>query len=100
MKDTNRPDLWSVEGLSRALQGYLKHAKGIKQYSVGKSAIEVNVNASIIQHSPLHLLLNNQRHPSLRQHHQRNHAPTRQTGPNEWSKPTKNLHRHLQLRPN
>ena len=27
MKDTNRPDLWSVEGLSRALQGYLNHDK-------------------------------------------------------------------------
>ena len=65
MKDTARPDLWSVEGLSRALQGYLNHAKGIKQYSVGKSAIEVNVNAQIIRHSTLHLLLNNQRHPPL-----------------------------------
>jgi len=47
MKDTNRPDLWSVEGLSRALQGYLNHAKGTKQYSVGKSAIEVKVNPQL-----------------------------------------------------
>jgi phenylalanyl-tRNA synthetase beta chain len=47
MKDTNRPDLWSVEGLSRALQGYLNLAKGLKQYSVGKSAIEVNVHAKL-----------------------------------------------------
>ena len=28
MKDTNRPDLWSVEGLSRALRGYLNQEKG------------------------------------------------------------------------
>ena len=47
MKDTNRPDLWSIEGLSRALQGYLNHAKGIKQYSVGKSAVEVDVHANL-----------------------------------------------------
>ena len=47
MKDTARADLWSVEGLSRALQGYLNHAKGLKQYAVGKSAVEVNVNAKL-----------------------------------------------------
>ena len=52
MKDTNRPDLWSVEGLSRALQGYLNQAKGIKQYSVGKSAIEVNVNSKLYNIRP------------------------------------------------
>jgi phenylalanyl-tRNA synthetase beta chain len=52
MKDTNRPDLWSVEGLSRALQGYLNQAKGIKQYSVGKSDIEVNVNPQLYNIRP------------------------------------------------
>jgi phenylalanyl-tRNA synthetase beta chain len=52
MKDTNRPDLWSVEGLSRALQGYLNLAKGIKQYSIGKSAIEVNVHAKLCNIRP------------------------------------------------
>jgi phenylalanyl-tRNA synthetase beta chain len=31
MKDTNRPDLWSVEGLSRALRGYLNQEKGLTQ---------------------------------------------------------------------
>jgi phenylalanyl-tRNA synthetase beta chain len=44
MKDTNRPDLWSVEGLARALQGYLGQKKGLKQYTAGKPIIEVNVN--------------------------------------------------------
>ncbi len=52
MKDTNRPDLWSVEGLSRALLGYLNQAKGIKQYSVGKSAIIVNVNPQLYNIRP------------------------------------------------
>jgi phenylalanyl-tRNA synthetase beta chain len=47
MKDTARADLWSVEGLSRALQGYLNRAKGLKQYEVGKPAVEVNVNAKL-----------------------------------------------------
>ncbi len=47
MKDTARADLWSVEGLSRALQGYLNHTKGLKQYAIGKSVVEVNVNAKL-----------------------------------------------------
>ncbi|MCW3983038.1 MAG: phenylalanine--tRNA ligase subunit beta [Candidatus Bathyarchaeota archaeon] len=47
MKDTNRPDLWSVEGLSRALRGYLGQEKGIKAYSAGKSVLEVNVNPNL-----------------------------------------------------
>ena len=52
MKDTNRPDLWSVEGLTRALQGYLNHTKWVKQYTVGKSALEVNVNAQLYNIRP------------------------------------------------
>ena len=52
MKDTARADLWSVEGLSRALQGYLNRVKGIRQYAVGKSAVEVNVNAKLFNIRP------------------------------------------------
>ena len=47
MKDTNRPDLWSVEGLTRALKGYLNQEKGIKQYIAGESIAEVNVNPAL-----------------------------------------------------
>jgi phenylalanyl-tRNA synthetase beta chain len=47
MKDTARSDLWSVEGLTRALRGYIGKEKGIKQYSVGKSAVEVNVDPKL-----------------------------------------------------
>jgi phenylalanyl-tRNA synthetase beta chain len=52
MKDTNRPDLWSVEGLSRALRGYLNLEKGPKQYNAGKPLVEVNVNADLYNIRP------------------------------------------------
>jgi phenylalanyl-tRNA synthetase beta chain len=47
MKDTNRPDLWSVEGLSRGLRGFLNREKGLRQYVVGKPAVEVNVDVKL-----------------------------------------------------
>ena len=47
MKDTNRPDLWSVEGLTRGLRSYLGQEKGIKQYTVGKSDVQVNVDPKL-----------------------------------------------------
>lgn len=43
-KDTNRPDLWSVEGLARGLRGYLGIEKGLRQYTAGEPIIEVNVD--------------------------------------------------------
>ncbi len=46
-KDTNRPDLWSVEGLARALQGYLGHQKGPRQYCADKSNVEVFVSKDL-----------------------------------------------------
>jgi phenylalanyl-tRNA synthetase beta chain len=47
MKDTARADLWSVEGLTRALRGYLKGENGVKPYSVGESIIDVNVSPQL-----------------------------------------------------
>lgn len=44
IKDTNRPDLWSVEGLARALRGYLGIEKGLKQYSLGEPMVDVTVD--------------------------------------------------------
>jgi phenylalanyl-tRNA synthetase beta chain len=44
LKDTNRPDLWSVEGLARALRGYLGIEKGLKHYNLGEPILAVNVN--------------------------------------------------------
>src|SRR3989304_1463429 len=44
IKDTNRPDLWSVEGLARALRGFLNLGKGLKQYNAAAPIIDVNVD--------------------------------------------------------
>ena len=43
MKDTNRPDLWSVEGIARGLRSYLKIERGPRIYSVKGPLINVNV---------------------------------------------------------
>ena len=47
MKDTNRPDLWSVEGLARGLRGFQGIAKGSKKYSTGKPIVEVQVDSQL-----------------------------------------------------
>ncbi len=47
MKDTARSDLWSVEGLARALQGYIGREKGIKPYTAAAPAIDVYVDADL-----------------------------------------------------
>ena len=52
MKDTARADLWSAEGLARGLRGYLGLEKGPRNYTVGKSAIEVNVNPLLFNIRP------------------------------------------------
>jgi phenylalanyl-tRNA synthetase beta chain len=44
IKDTNRPDLWGIEGLARALHGFLNHQKGLTQYSAAEPLIDVNVD--------------------------------------------------------
>jgi len=43
--DTNRPDLWNVEGLARALQGFLKVETGLREYTLAASSgVEVHVD--------------------------------------------------------
>lgn len=44
LKDTNRPDLWNIEGLVRCLRGFLGIDKGLKPYSAGKPLAEVFVD--------------------------------------------------------
>jgi phenylalanyl-tRNA synthetase beta chain len=44
IKDTNRPDVWNVEGLTRALRGFLGLEEGLKQYAIGKQSGEVWVD--------------------------------------------------------
>ena len=47
IKDTNRPDLWGIEGLSRALSGYLKQRKGSKNYVIGKPIVDIYVDSRL-----------------------------------------------------
>jgi phenylalanyl-tRNA synthetase beta chain len=47
IKDTNRPDLWGVEGLARALRGYLNLEKGSRSYAAGNTIFDVHVNAQL-----------------------------------------------------
>jgi phenylalanyl-tRNA synthetase beta chain len=44
IKDTNRPDVWNVEGLARTLRRFLGLEKGLKQYQIGKQFGEVYVD--------------------------------------------------------
>ncbi|NWG10209.1 phenylalanine--tRNA ligase subunit beta [Candidatus Bathyarchaeota archaeon] len=44
IKDTNRPDVWNIEGLARALRGFLDIEKGLRHYVAGKPIIEVHVD--------------------------------------------------------
>jgi phenylalanyl-tRNA synthetase beta chain len=46
VKDTNRPDLWGVEGLARALRGYTKVEEGLRQYTIGKPEVDVEVDGN------------------------------------------------------
>lgn len=47
IKDTNRPDLWSTEGLARELRGRLKLEIGLPKYSVKKSNYKVFVDSKL-----------------------------------------------------
>ncbi len=48
LKDSNRADIWSVEGLARALRGYLGFEKGLKDYMIqGSSGVEVHVDSKL-----------------------------------------------------
>jgi len=44
IKDTNRPDLWNVEGLARALRGFLGLETNPRQYKIGKPLMDVYVD--------------------------------------------------------
>ncbi len=44
LKDTGRPDLWSAEGLARALRAFLGLQTGLREYKIGKSLFDVAVD--------------------------------------------------------
>lgn len=53
VKDSNRPDLWSAEGLAREVQGRLGIKKGLPKYKIGKSKVIVKVEKKNAQVRPL-----------------------------------------------
>src|SRR4030067_2998326 len=51
-KDTNRPDLWGIEGLARALRGFQGWERGLKTYRVGKPIVDVHVDSRLAKIRP------------------------------------------------
>jgi len=47
IKDTNRPDTWNIEGLVRALRGFLGVEVGLKEYAIGKQSADVYVDQKL-----------------------------------------------------
>lgn len=47
VKDTNRPDLWSVEGIARELRGRLGIEKKIEEIEIPKSSVEIMVDSNL-----------------------------------------------------
>jgi phenylalanyl-tRNA synthetase beta chain len=48
VKDSNRADLWSVEGIARALRGFLNLEKGPKNYPIaGSSGVNISVDSRL-----------------------------------------------------
>ncbi len=47
IKDTNRPDLWSIEGIARELKGHYKVEEGIPNYGSKKSGLVVYVDKKV-----------------------------------------------------
>src|SRR3990170_2122176 len=52
MKDTNRPDLWGIEGLARALRGFQGLGRELKTYRVGKPIVDVHVDSRLAKIRP------------------------------------------------
>jgi len=53
IKDSNRPDLWSSEGIAREIQGRITKNKGLPKYKVGKSKVIVKVDKKVSKVRPL-----------------------------------------------
>lgn len=53
ISDTNRPDLWSAEGIARELRGALRIERGLPEHKVGKSNVAVKVEKKVAAVRPL-----------------------------------------------
>ena len=47
VKETNRPDFWSTEGIARQIKGFLGKEKGLPKFSVKKGRVEIVVDKSV-----------------------------------------------------
>ena len=47
VKETNRPDFWSTEGIARQVKGFLGKEKGLPKFSVKKGRVEIIVDKSV-----------------------------------------------------
>jgi phenylalanyl-tRNA synthetase beta chain len=53
LNDSNRADLWSAEGISRALRGILNIERGMRNFKIkGKSGVEISVDAKLLKIRP------------------------------------------------
>jgi phenylalanyl-tRNA synthetase beta chain len=52
IKDTGRPDVWNVEGMTRALRGFLGLETGLREYKVGKPLVDVHVDPGLADIRP------------------------------------------------
>jgi phenylalanyl-tRNA synthetase beta chain len=53
IKDSNRPDLWSTEGIARELRGRLTRERGLPEYKIEKSDVVVEVDKKVGRVRPL-----------------------------------------------
>ena len=51
-KDTNRPDLWSAEGIARQIKWALGKGRGLPEYEVEESGVEVYVDEKLASIRP------------------------------------------------
>lgn len=52
VKDSNRPDLWSIEGIARELKGRLSIKRGLPKYEVKKGKVECSIEKSVEESRP------------------------------------------------
>ncbi len=52
IKDTNRPDLWSIEGIARELRGHYRIEEGLPKFNVKKSSFVLNVDKKVEKARP------------------------------------------------
>ncbi len=52
VKETNRPDLWSAEGIVRELRARMGMQKGIRKYSVAKAKISCTIEKTVEKNRP------------------------------------------------